>query len=88
MAIRRCIILQRQAKQQVNADSNIRLGFSVYNFDVIVASLGENIVSAPQQTEWGYMAILQDPDGRKVEVYKNNFIVRNRTAAVIHASQP
>ncbi len=58
------------AKGQSSADNNLRLGFVVDNFDEIITLLVDNIVLQPQQTEWGYMAILQDIDGRKVEVYK------------------
>ena len=58
------------AKDQLSADKNLRLGFAVDDFDEVIASLKDNIVSQPLQTDWGYMAVLQDTDGRKVEVYK------------------
>jgi lactoylglutathione lyase len=58
------------AKGQSSADNNLRLGFVVDNFDAVVALLNDNIISQPLQTEWGYMMIVQDPDGRKIEIYK------------------
>jgi lactoylglutathione lyase len=57
-------------KGQDVADKSLRLGFTLNNFDEIISLLGDNIVSAPTQTEWGYMAIATDPDGRKIELYK------------------
>lgn len=58
------------AKDQKFADKNLRIGFSVANFDEVIGLLDACILSAPIQTEWGEMAIVQDPDGRKVEIYK------------------
>lgn len=58
------------AKEQLSVDKNLRLGFVVDNFDEAIVLLKDNVVVQPAQNDWGYMAILQDPDGRKVEVYK------------------
>jgi len=58
------------AKGQPVADKNLRLGFAIDNFEEIIILLENNIVSPPTQTDWGYMAVVQDPDGRKVELYK------------------
>ncbi len=58
------------AKGQPSADKNLRLGFTIDNFDVVAVRLNGTIISLPVETEWGYMAILQDPDGCKVEIYK------------------
>ena len=62
------------AKNQVKADKNLRLGFSIDNFDAIIKLLKEKRVqfsSEPAQTEFGFMAIILDPDGRKIELYQN-----------------
>jgi len=58
------------AKNQLSADMHLRLGFSVHNFEAVVGMLGDCIITAPQQYEWGYVAIAQDIDGRKIEIYK------------------
>ncbi|SEW52516.1 VOC family protein [Chitinophaga arvensicola] len=51
------------------ADHTTRLGFTVANVDDILQKLPEaTIISAPELTEWGYSAIIQDPDGRKIEL--------------------
>lgn len=51
------------------ADNTTRLGFTVANVDDIIKVLPEdNIITAPALTEWGYSAIIQDPDGRKIEL--------------------
>jgi len=61
-------------RQQANADTSLRLGFGIDNFEPIIQALQEHeaIFSAPPiQTDFGYLAIVTDPDGRKVELYKN-----------------
>jgi len=53
------------------ADSTTRLGFRVNNLDeifkVLIAS-NTQVVSEPAQNEWGYSAIVKDPDGRSIEL--------------------
>ena len=52
-------------------DSSTRLGFTVENLtDVVQAlqSIGTKIVTAPQETAWGFQAVVRDPDGRAVEL--------------------
>ncbi len=56
---------------QKEADISTRLGFKIEDFDEKIAILSDFIVSKPIETAFGMCAILQDPDGRKVEVYKN-----------------
>ncbi len=58
------------AKGQLATDVYLRLGFVVTEFEEVVMQLKSNIVSPPAQTDYGYMAVAQDPDGRKVELYK------------------
>ncbi|WP_231401913.1 VOC family protein [Panacibacter microcysteis] len=60
-------------KSQKEADKNLRLGFGIDNFDQTVLSLKELKVSfslEPTQTDFGFMAIISDPDERKIELYK------------------
>ncbi|MBO9703426.1 MAG: VOC family protein [Sporocytophaga sp.] len=58
------------------ADSTTRLGFSVNNLDEIIKKLKDNnsqIVSEPVNNEWGYSAIVKDPDGRSIELKDDAF---------------
>lgn len=60
-------------KSQTAPDKSLRLGFSIDNFETIVANLKENgtiFISEPGQTDFGFMTIVEDPDGRKIELYK------------------
>ena len=62
------------AKGQQQADIHLRLGFSIGNFDQTIALLKEQAVSFladPSHTDFGFRAIVADPDGRKIELYKN-----------------
>ena len=54
-------------------DSGTRLGFSVPDPDAIVAKLNAidgAVVQPGRETSWGYVAVVRDPDGRKVELYR------------------
>jgi predicted enzyme related to lactoylglutathione lyase len=62
------------AKHQHEADKNLRVGFKVENFDETIKILKEHQVDfsvEPRQTEYGIMAVISDPDGRCVEIYKD-----------------
>jgi len=53
------------------ADTTTRLGFRVKDLDKVISGLREcntTIVAAPAQNDWGYTAIIKDPDGRAVEL--------------------
>ena len=61
------------SKGQSEADKNLRLGFELDNFEEIIKRLKENdavSTSEPSQSEYGFMAIISDPDGRKIELYR------------------
>ena len=58
-------------KNQTEADISTRLGYKISNFEEKIALLSDFIVSEPMATEFGMCAVLKDPDGRKVEIYKN-----------------
>ncbi|MCE3227183.1 MAG: Glyoxalase/bleomycin resistance protein/dioxygenase [Bacteroidetes bacterium] len=63
------------AKSQTVADEHLRLGFELDHFDEIISELkirNTEFVSEPVQTEFGFMTIVKDPDGRKIEIYKND----------------
>jgi len=60
-------------KSQKEADENLRLGFGIDNFaETILALKGLEVSFSlePTQTEFGFMTIILDPDGRKIELYK------------------
>ena len=61
------------AKGQAEADKELRLGFEIDSFENVVDLLKEKettFISEPIQTEFGFMAIVKDPDGRKIELYR------------------
>jgi lactoylglutathione lyase len=62
------------SKTQSSADENLRLGFSINDFDHTVdlmRTANTRFVTDPMETEWGIMAVIEDPDGRKIELYKS-----------------
>jgi hypothetical protein len=53
------------------ADASIRLGFDVANLDDKMKILSNSnwiVISGLKQTEWGKVAVIQDLDGRKIEL--------------------
>jgi lactoylglutathione lyase len=55
------------------ADATTRLGFTVEKVVEVVGTLrtfGTPIVTEPQTTQWGFRAVVRDPDGRAVELYQ------------------
>ena len=61
------------AKGQTEADKELRLGFALDDYDNTITTLkekGVEFVSEPMQTDYGFMAIIKDTDGRRVELYK------------------
>jgi lactoylglutathione lyase len=55
------------------ADHTTRLGFAVDGLEQVLESLrvtGTSVVKQPQGTAWGFRAVVQDPDGRAVELYQ------------------
>lgn len=64
-------------KNQDTADVSTRLGFRVENLDDVLFRLcGEDIeiVKDATQNEFGYQAIVKDPDGRKIELTEKDTI--------------
>ena len=61
------------AKGQTEADQHLRLGFEIERFDDVIAELKQEVVpfiSEAMQTPFGFMVVVRDPDGRKIELYK------------------
>lgn len=61
------------AKAQDRPDITLRLGIAVESFDELIGKLiARNTVfhQMPEATEWGMMAVVGDPEGRKIELYK------------------
>ena len=61
------------ARGQEKADVSLRLGFALDTFDATIKQLqlqAAQFYQLPAMTEWGLMAIIADPEGRKIEVYK------------------
>lgn len=53
---------------QPEADKHLRLGFVVDDMKGVLKRLGAEILSPPQDTEWGRRAVVIDPEGRRVEL--------------------
>ena len=65
------------AKDQLEPDANLRLGFEVVNFSEITHKLKDHevrFISEPAITDFGFMAIIADPDGRKIELYDQHTV--------------
>lgn len=59
-------------KKQANVDRMTRLGFALPDLPSVVDLLRSHaipIVEEPTPSEWGMRAIVNDPDGRVVELY-------------------
>jgi lactoylglutathione lyase len=59
-------------KSQTEADKNVRLGFSIDNFEETMVVLEQHNIplSVPILTDFGFLSVVADPDGRKIELYK------------------
>ncbi len=58
-------------KSMNQADNSIRLGFTVKDLTTKIKELENSnwkILSQPVKNEWGFSAIIQDLDGRKIEL--------------------
>lgn len=54
-------------------EPNVRLGFVVSDLDKTLAdlkTLGTVVINPPQSTTRGFRAVVRDPDGRSIELYK------------------
>ncbi|MEZ4772333.1 MAG: glyoxalase/bleomycin resistance/extradiol dioxygenase family protein [Bacteroidia bacterium] len=58
-------------KSMEKADNSVRLGFEIKNLDLKIQELENSnwkIESGMSDTEWGQIAVVQDLDGRKIEL--------------------
>ncbi|WP_299611393.1 hypothetical protein [uncultured Aquimarina sp.] len=58
-------------KSMEKADNSIRLGFDIEGLKSKIIDLSSSdwkILSEPKETEWGLTALIQDLDGRKIEL--------------------
>jgi lactoylglutathione lyase len=54
-------------------EPNVRLGFVVQDLDKTLADLkplGTVTINPPQSTSRGFRAVVRDPDGRSIELYR------------------
>jgi lactoylglutathione lyase len=54
-------------------DTTTRLGFVVERVAEVVealTTLGTPVITEPQAAQWGFRAVVRDPDGRAVELYQ------------------
>lgn len=61
------------SKNQAGNDLSLRLGFTIEDFESVIEKLrlvNVVFVSEPRETEFGITAVISDPDGRKIELYK------------------
>ena len=59
--------------KDTEADTTTRLGFVIQKLDETIDKLeamGVTIITKPKNTDWGYRAVVRDPDGRSVELYE------------------
>ena len=58
-------------QDETDSTAGVRVGFKVAAVDVIVQRLeeaGAKIISAPKSSPWGRRAVVEDPDGHRVEL--------------------
>ena len=61
------------SKNQQAEDLSLRLGFKLDDFEGTISRLRKAEVvfdTEPIETEFGFRAVVFDPDGRKIELYK------------------
>lgn len=54
-------------------EPNVRLGFVVADLEKTITdlkALGTVVINPPQSTSRGFRAVVRDPDGRSIELYK------------------
>jgi len=57
---------------------DLRLGFQVASLDEIIQELRQSqvpILSEPQESPWGRRAVVEDPDGNRVELTQRTVLV-------------
>jgi len=68
------LLVIRSAVPEMLAEFYKRLGLAIDSFEAIIQQLQQQGIyfqQPPTVTEWGIMAVIEDPEGRKIELYKN-----------------
>jgi lactoylglutathione lyase len=58
-------------QDETDSTAGVRIGFEVADVDAIVqmlADAGMRVLSVPRSSPWGRRAVLEDPDGHRVEL--------------------
>ena len=66
------------AKGQTTADPYFRMGLAISSFEETIALLRQRSVvfhSEPGMTAFGYATVVEDPEGRKIELYKAGAVI-------------
>lgn len=58
-------------RSQSAPDSHLRLGFMVPDVSTAIAQLAAPVLSGPTASDWGLRAVIQDPEGRRVELVQH-----------------
>lgn len=65
------LVLELYPLKEGVADNSTRLGFKITCLTAKIQMLqekGYKIINQPQETKWGYVALITDVDGRKIEL--------------------
>lgn len=63
------------AIEDIPTQNVVRIGFVISNLNETtrrLAEMGHRILVRPAQTQWGYRAVLADPDDNRVEIVQGN----------------
>lgn len=66
------------AKNQPSPDPDLRIGFTLDHFEESIVQLQKEqtfFVQKPMDTEFGYLAVVTDPEGRKIELYRPKTVI-------------
>ncbi|MCW3096411.1 MAG: Glyoxalase/bleomycin resistance protein/dioxygenase [Chthonomonadaceae bacterium] len=58
-------------QEENDSTAGVRIGFQVAKVDVLVQKLAEEgaaVISPPKSSPWGRRAVVEDPDGHRVEL--------------------
>lgn len=61
------------SEEDAAPEPNVRLGFVVDDLEQTLAALKSHstvVINPPQSTSRGYRAVVRDPDGRSIELYR------------------
>lgn len=60
-----------KSSKNYKQDTSTRIGFKVINLDEIIERVGDSsgiIITSPIINEWGYSSVIEDSDGRKIDL--------------------